>query len=180
VSDSVAGMVLANRPWQLVRDLPKVLVTSLATATFLVVSSSSWPLADQLGAFRLGVLCVIAVGALATWLVVAHGLWNQPTDEATRGQVARANAATILTLFFGLLFAYLVLFVVLLAATKLVIPSGYYESTLGHATTFGDFAALSWFICSVATVGGAIGSGLETDDDVHETVTRYRVEPARR
>src|ERR687894_2131418 len=79
---SVGQMVLANRPWRLVRDLSKVLVATLASAGFFIVNSNAWGIADQLAAPILVLLTVLAVGGLGVWLVVAHSLWERPAESS--------------------------------------------------------------------------------------------------
>src|SRR3954463_11948188 len=171
---SVGQMVLANRPWRLVRDLSKVLVATLASAGFFIINSNAWGIADQLAAPILLFIALLAVGGLGVWLVVAHSLWEQPSQSRDRALTQRANVATALTLLLGLLFAYVVLYVVVLAAMALVVPKHFMTSNLGHAAGVGDYPAAAWFAASMATVVGAIGSGLETDEEVHETISRYR------
>src|SRR3954463_1516886 len=112
---SVGQMVLANRPWRLVRDLSKVLVATLASAGFFIINSNAWGIADQLAAPILLLVAVLAVGGLGTWLVVAHSLWEQPSQARHPALTQRANAATALTLLLGLLFSYVVLYVVVFA-----------------------------------------------------------------
>lgn len=175
---SIARMVLANRPWRLVRDLAKVLVATLASAGFFIVNSNAWGIADQLTFPALLLIAVLAVGGLGVWLVVAHSLWEQPSQSRDPALTRRANAATALTLLLGLLFGYLVLYVVVLAAMGLVVPDRFMTTNLGHATGTGDYATAAWFAASMATVVGAIGSGLESDEEVQETISRYRAEPA--
>src|SRR5687767_1054026 len=106
---SIAQMVLANRPWRLVRDLAKVLVATLASAGFFIVNSNAWGIADQLEFPALLLIAVLAVGGLGVWLVVAHSLWEPPSQSRDPTLTRRANAATALTLLLGLLFGYLVL-----------------------------------------------------------------------
>src|SRR5215212_5144287 len=171
---SVGQMVRANRPWRLVRDLSKVLVATLASAGFFIVNSNAWGIADQLAAPMLLVIALLAVGGLGAWLVVAHSLLEQPSQARDRALTQRANAATALTLLLGLLFNYLVLYVLVLAAMALVVPDQFMASNLGHSAGIGDYAAAAWFAASMATVVGAIGSGLESDEEVQETISRYR------
>ena len=175
---SVGRMVLANRPWQLVSDLSKVLVATLASAGFFIVNSNAWGIADQLSIPRLVLIAVLAVGGLGVWLVIAHGLWEQPSQSRDPALTKRVNAATALTLLLGLLFGYCVLYVAILAGMALVVPDGFMSSTLGHPVGVADYAAASWLAASMATVVGAIGSGLEDDDEVHETISRYRPQPS--
>src|SRR3954452_4259058 len=73
---SVGQMVLANRPWRLVRDLSKVLVATLASAGFFIINSNAWGIADQLAIPILLLLAVLAVVGLGVWLAGAHSLWG--------------------------------------------------------------------------------------------------------
>src|SRR3954453_6514561 len=171
---SVGHMVLANRPYRLVRDLSKVLVATLASAGFFIINSNAWGIADQLAAPILLLIAVLAVGGLGAWLVVAHSLWEQPSRARRPALTQRANAATAMTLLLGLLFNYLVLYVLVLAAMALVVPDKFMGSNLGHSAGVGDYSAAAWFAASMATVVGAIGSGLESDEEVHDTISRYR------
>ena len=174
---SVGRMVLDNRPWRLVTDLSKLIAATLATAAFALVTSSLWQMADQLGAPRLLLIAVLAVGALAVWLVLANDLWQRPHSSEDTERARRANLATLATLFLGLLLAYLVLFAVVVLVAVLLIPHGYLESNLRHSADFGDYLAITWLICSIATLGGAIGSGFETEEDVRSAILRYRADP---
>jgi hypothetical protein len=173
---SVGRMVLANRPWRLPRDLSKVLVATLASAGFFIINSNNWSISDQLGTASLVVIMVLAVGGLGVWLTVAHSLWERPSDARHPALVKRANAATGLTLLLGLLLGYLVLFLAVLATMALAVPGGFVESTLGHRVAAGEYLTAAWLAASMATVVGAIGSGLESDDEVRETISRYRPE----
>jgi hypothetical protein len=174
---SVAHMVVANRPWRLVGDLSKVLVATLATAGFFIINSNAWSISDQLETLRLLVVAVAALSGLGVWLVVAHSLWERPSQSDNPTLTKRVNAATAVTLFLGLVFGYCVLYLVVLAATALVVPDGYMAQNLGHDAGFEDYVAAAWLTSSLATVAGAIGSGLESDDEVRETVSRYRPVP---
>jgi hypothetical protein len=174
---SIGQMVLSNRPYRLVRDLSKVLVATLASAGFFIVNANAWGIADQLAVTQLLFIAVLAVGGLGLWLVVAHSLWERPSQSRAAAVTQRANAATAVTLLLGLLFSYLVLYVVILGAMALVVPERFMTANLGHPAGFGDYAAAAWFAASMATVVGAIGSGLENDEEVRETISRYRPRP---
>jgi hypothetical protein len=174
---SISRLVLANRPWRLVRDLSKVLVAIVGSAGFFVVNSNAWLIANGQGFARLLLVAVVALVGLGAWLVVAHSLWEPPSRSDDPALVKRVNAATVLTLLLGLLFAYMVLYVVVLAAMALVVPGDVMASSLRHDAILGDYATAAWFAASMAIVVGAIGSGLETDEEVRETISRYRPRP---
>jgi hypothetical protein len=47
---------------------------------------------------------------------------------------------------------------------------------IGHQVGIGDQLELAWLACSVATIGGALGAGLETDDAVREAAYTYHAD----
>jgi hypothetical protein len=171
---SIGQMVRANRPYRLVRDLSKVLVATLASAGFFIVNSNAWEIADRLWVPSLVLIALLAIGGLGVWLVVAHSLWEQPSESRNPTFTRRANAATSITLLLGLAFSYLVLYIAVLASMALVVPDQIMTASLGHPAGVWDYAAVAWFATSMATVVGAIGSGLESDEEVRETISRYR------
>jgi uncharacterized membrane protein len=173
---SVVSMVLANRPWRLVRDLEFALAAALATAAYAVVTSTIWPLADAMGPARLIAVAILAIAMLVTWLVVAHGLWERPSGQADSERVRLANKVTLGSLVIGVACFYAALFVVVTAAALIVIESSFMEKTLGHSVGFGSYLLIAWVATSLATVAGALGSGVETDDSVREALYGYRPE----
>jgi len=52
------------------------------------------------------------------------------------------------------------------------------ERTLQGPAHFTDYLTLAWITSSLATVGGAIGSGLEDENTVRAAAYRYHPEPA--
>jgi hypothetical protein len=50
-------------------------------------------------------------------------------------------------------------------------------SSIGRPVSMTDRWALAWLVTSLATAGGALGTGLETDEAVHEAAYRYQPDP---
>lgn len=168
------GMVRANRPWRLAARLSRALVAAGATGVFALVTPDIWQLADAFGWWRLTLVGLVAVGATTATLVVGGGLWERAGRSRVREQVALFNLATTATVLIGVLVLYATLFVLaLLAALVLVVP-GLYAGTLGHPARFSDYVELAWLTSSLATLGGALGAGLEQDDVVREAAYTYR------
>ncbi|MCW2912764.1 MAG: putative rane protein [Actinomycetia bacterium] len=177
----VAGMVRANRPWRLVPYLSKALAAALATSALASVNGIVWQLADALGAVRLSVATVSSVATMVIWLIVYRRLWERPTGPSPweREKAALYNTATVLTLTAGVLFCYAALFVGSLVAVLFIIDSGVFERTLRHPVDAGSYVALAWMASSMATVGGALGSGFESDEAVRHAAYGKREEQRR-
>jgi hypothetical protein len=170
-------MVAANRPWRLVGDLSKLLVATIATAGFFITNANSWLISDELGGWRLFVVALAAFIGLVVWIIVAHSLWERPSATDHPGATRRVNAATVLTLVLGLSLGYLVLYVLVLGAMAIAVPDSFVAQSIKQDPAVADYVAAAWLATSLATVAGALGSGLESDDEVRETVRRYRPDP---
>ncbi|MFI2364096.1 hypothetical protein [Promicromonospora sp. NPDC019610] len=177
----LAGMVLANRPWLLVPGLKSALVAALATGAVATINSTVWVLADSLSWWRLVIASVASVALVVAWLVIDGGLWDRPEDDSppARERSRLYNASTVLTLLAGVAICYVALYVVNLAWALFVLDpdvmGGYVEATLGYS----DLAVLAWFVASAATVGGGLGSGLESDEAIRAAAYSKREEDRR-
>ena len=173
----LTGMVRANRPGRTFLGLSKLLVAAFGTAAFALTTNTIWQMGDTLGGFRLTVIMLLGLTGLVTWLIVAHDLWERP-DRETPAQLARMfNLGTILTLTLATLVSYLVLFAGTLFAAVLLIDTSVLQQTLQRPVHFSDYLMLAWLISSLATVGGAIGSGLEDEETVRAAAYGYHPEP---
>jgi hypothetical protein len=172
------GMVKANRPGRALLGLSKLLVGAFGTAAFALTTNTIWQMGDALGGLRLAVIMALGLIALVAWLIVAHDLWEKP-DRETPAELARMfNLGTILTLTLATAVSYLVLFAGTVLAAALLIDTSVLEQTLQRPVGPTDYLILAWIISSLATVGGAIGSGLEDEETVRAAAYGYHPEPA--
>lgn len=156
----LTGMVFANRPLKLFPSFKGAIAAAFATGAYALITPSIWILADSVGWARLLMLIAAAVVAMAVWIIIAHRLWESPDDREVRHWTRLYNTVTALTITMAVPFAYIVLFALVLLAAGVFVPGGYLQSTLKHPVSLGDYAALSWLTTSLATVAGALGSGL--------------------
>jgi hypothetical protein len=175
------GMVLANRPWLLVPGLKSALVAALATGAVATINSTVWLLAGSMSWWRLLVAMVASIALVVGWIVIDGELWDRPDDKssAARERSRLYNTSTLVTLTTGVLICYLALYVVNLAWALFILDAdvmgGYLDEPLGYA----DLFVLAWFVASAATVGGGLGTGLESDDAIRAAAYSKREEERR-
>jgi hypothetical protein len=177
----LVGMVLANRPWLLVPGLKSALVAALATGAVATINSTVWLLAGSLSWWRLVVATIASITLVVAWLVIDGDLWDRPDDDSpqARERSRLYNASTVVTLTVGVLICYLALYLVNLVWALFVLDpavmGGYLHASLGY----GDLFVLAWFVASAATVGGGLGSGLESDEAIRAAAYSKREEERR-
>ncbi|MEU8607171.1 hypothetical protein AB0C29_04110 [Actinoplanes sp. NPDC048791] len=171
------GMIRANRPGRALLGLSKLLVGAFGTAAFALTNSTIWQMSDELGGLRLTVIMLLGLTALVAWLIIAHDLWEKPDGE-TSAELARLfNLGTILTLALATAVSYVVLFAGSALAAALLIDTSVLEQNLLRPVDLTNYLTLAWLISSLATVGGAIGSGLEDEETVRAAAYGYHPEP---
>jgi hypothetical protein len=170
----LVGMVRANRPWRMIAGLYYVLAAALGGVAFALVTSDVSRIADSLSWWRLVVLMVGSMLATVVSLIAAHDLWERPVDGRSREQAILFNVATTATVMLGVVCLYVTLFVVALASAGLVLTTGYLSQAVSHQATLSDYMQLAWMLSSLATVGGALGAGLEDDTAVRHAAYGYR------
>lgn len=137
--------------------------------------------AGSLSWWRLVIATIVSIALVVGWLVIDGELWDRPDDDSARAQERSRlyNTSTMVTLTLGVVICYVALYVLNLVWALFVLdPSvmgGYLGTSLGHA----DLFVLSWFVASAATVGGALGSGLESDQAIRAAAYSKREEERR-
>lgn len=172
----IAGMVRADRPWRLVVKLSYMLAAAVATAAITLVTSDIWVLSDALGPVRLPILTLISITILIGWLIIVHGLWEEPTRSGGREQAALFNLVTVASLGLAVLLLHVALFVITLLGGLFLIDSSVLAQELQRPIGFSAYLNLAWMSASLATVAGAVGSGLETSVDIRAAAYAYHPE----
>ena len=160
------GLIRANRPWRLAVTLSRALTAAAAAGVVTLATSDLWLLATAYGPLRLTLLTVLAVGAVTLTLMIGADLWERPRRRVEREQVALFNLATTATVVVGVVTFFGALFVLSFLAAVLLVDSGVFAAVVGESVGFAEYAQLSLLTAALATVGGALGAGLENDDVV--------------
>jgi len=175
------GMVLANRPWLLVPGLKSALVAALATGAIATINSTVWLLAGSLSWWRLVVATIASIALVVGWLVIDGELWDRPDNDTpqARERSRLYNTSTLVTLTAGVIMCYLALYVVNVTWALFVLDPAVMGGYLHVPFGYGDVWVLAWFVASAATVGGALGSGLESDQAIRAAAYSKREEERR-
>jgi len=175
------GMVLANRPWLLVPGLKSALVAALTTGAIATINSTVWLLAGSLSWWRLVIATIASLALVVGWLVIDGQLWDRPDDDSqqARDRSRLYNTSTLVTLSVGVIICYIALYVLNLAWALFVLDPAVMGGYLRMSVGYGDLFVLAWFVASAATVGGALGSGLESDEAIRAAAYSKREEDRR-
>jgi hypothetical protein len=165
----------------LVPGLKSALVAALATSAVATINSTVWLLASSLSWWRLVVATVASVALVVGWLVIDGELWDRPDDDSppARERSRLYNASTLLTLTVGVLICYAALYVVNLAWASFVLDPDLVGRSVKAPVGPGDLFVLAWFVASAATVGGGLGSGLESDESIRAAAYSKREQDRR-
>jgi hypothetical protein len=119
-----------------------------------------------MGPWRLGTVTILASAALIAWLIVEHKLWERPESADGRERAVLYNASTVLTLTIGVIIFHAGLFALLLLTAWWTLPPQLVAQNIGHPVGLSTLVTMAWLVAAVATLGGALGSGMEDDKAV--------------
>ncbi|MEU2427590.1 hypothetical protein ABZ619_42570 [Streptomyces sp. NPDC007851] len=175
------GMVRANRPWRLVPGLSKALAAALATGAVATVNSTIWNLATSLSTPRLVIAMVGSLALMIGWLIVDADLWHRSAvgSPEERKRTALYNTSTVVTVGIGVVVCYAGLVVINLVWALFILNERLFASTTRTPLHATEYWTLAWFVASVATVGGALGSGLESDEAIRAAAYSKREQERR-
>jgi uncharacterized membrane protein len=170
----LVGMVKANQPARVMLRLSRAVVGALGVAAYALASSNIWELADGTTWPRLIGLAMFSVLLTCGALVLAHGLWERARDPGARERVLLFNLATTATLVLAVLTLYGALLAISGLCGAALIAPGLLARRLQHAVGVPDYVRLACLVASLATIGGALGSLVESDLAVREATYRSR------
>lgn len=168
------GMVRVNQPFYIVPTFRRILAVAFATGAYALLFKTLWTLSDVYSAYRLIAFMTSAIIAMVTWLMIDHDLWAKRPGGGSRVLALLHNLTTIITLLFGVISYYGILFAFFLFAVLMLVTPDLFRETLGHDVNLTSYILLAWLATSVSTVAGALGASLESSDTVHNATYGHR------
>src|SRR5690625_2501176 len=138
----------------------------LATGALTLITTDLWLLSAEYTGTQLALLGAVAILAVTIALVVGSDLWERPRRHAEREQAVVFNIATLVSVLIGVTVLYIALFLAALAGAVLLVDADVFGQITGDPAHPVHFLKLAWFVGGLATIGSALGAGLEDDDDV--------------
>ncbi|GAA1379195.1 hypothetical protein GCM10009613_01490 [Pseudonocardia kongjuensis] len=175
----LAGLVRANRPWRLVPSLSPAIAAAAAGAAFGIFYSNIWELASALSVGRQATIMLVALTGMTTWLILDNGLWESRRSRSLREEMLLSNLSTVLTVAFGVLTMYVLLFGITLTAAVLVIPPDYLGTNIMREAGIGDYLMIAVLSASMGTIAGALGSGFADEGAVRQAAYSRREQERR-
>lgn len=170
------GMVYANRPWTIFPSFKSVVAVAFATGTYGLIFPTLWQLSAAFQSVRFIGLMLTAVSSMIIWIILAHNLWEKPSQRSKHNLRRVYNLVTVITLSMAVLLYYAMLGILFFLAVRVFVPAELFAAEAGLKDEAGmmDYVKLSWLATSVATLAGAIGAGLENDELVRNITYGYR------
>ena len=153
-------------------------MAAFATGAVSLIYPTMWQLSASMGPWRLGTATTLASAALVAWLILDHKLWERPQSADARQRARIYNVATVVTLTIGVTVLHVGLFILLLVTAWWTLPPQMIANNIGHPVDVSTLLMMAWLVAAVATLGGALGSGMEDDEAVKSAA--YGVRQRRR
>lgn len=170
----IFGMTVANRPWAILPSFKKVVGLAFATGSYMLIFNTLWQLSAIYEIPRFIALMLLAMIGMVAWIIFAHNLLEKKTNFDSNRLRRLYNMTTITTLGISVLIFYIAMFILFLFAVAIFVPADLFKDVVGHSVDFVDYLKLAWLVSSAATVAGAIGAGLEDEEEVRKSTYGYR------
>lgn len=172
----LAGMTYDNRPWTIMPSLKSVFAIAFGSGAYGMIFPTLWQLSYEYSAFRLASLTILAIFSLTLWLINGHNLWETDSISGDKKYRILYNTTTVITLLLAISFFHIILILLyLLTAFILIEPQFYAEQLeITASPNFFNYLQTAWMTASVGTITGAVGVGLEDEENVRQSTYGYR------
>ncbi|HEX8115247.1 MAG TPA: hypothetical protein VF516_46285 [Kofleriaceae bacterium] len=172
------GVIRGNQPWALIVGLSNSLVAALGVSAFGLTSPVIWRIANAMSLPRLLLLTTASLLVIGFTLMTAHRLWERAPTRDARTRVLLINLATSSTVAIGVVTSYIALLIFNYAFGGALIPEQVLQRELGHTVSTVHYVRIAWLVSALATLGGALGTVLETNAAVRAAA--YCIRPVSR
>ena len=105
---------------------------------------------------------------MVLWLLLSNRLWERAGHTAAAEVFVYYNLSTLLTLFLCVLGLYLALFVVILAASLVVIDPDFMAEIMEEPVGFSNYVDIAWLSAAMGVVAGGLGTSFDESTDLRQ------------
>lgn len=172
----LSGMTYDNQPWKIMPSLKSVIAIAFGSGAYALIFPTLWQLSYEYSPLRLVALMSLAIVSLTLWITQSHRLWERESFSGNTKYRILYNTTTIITLLIAVSFFYVILFLLFFITAFILVEPDFYAEQLNLSGTPSvlNYLQLAWMTASVGTVTGAVGVGLEDEENVRHTTYGYR------
>lgn len=172
----LSGMTYDNQPWKIMGSLKSVIAVAFGSGAYGIIFPTLWMISYNYSPWRLGLLMILAILGLGLWIIQGHNLWETETISGGKTYKWLYNLTTISTLFLAVGAFYIVLYFLFLMTALIFVEPEFYMGQVNASSlpTLMNYLQVAWITASVGTITGAVGVGLENEEDVRSTTYGYR------
>lgn len=170
----LTGMTFANRPWNTLISLKKIIVFALGTGIYITIFPTPWELSILYTLPRFITLMLITILGMVVWMIFAHQLWEKRTSKGDPRLRKLYNYTTVTSLIGVMFVNYIILFCLFLATIAVFVPPGLFEIGTNLEPSVQHYFRLTWLITSLGTIAGSIGTTSENEKNIQLATYSYR------
>lgn len=172
----LTGMTFANRPWNTLISLKKIIVFALGTGIYITIFPTPWELSMLYTLPRFITLMLVTILGMVIWIIFAHQLWEKRTSKGDPRLRKLYNYTTVTSLIGVMFVNYIILFCLFLATIAVFVPPGLFEigTNLDGEPSVQHYFRLTWLITSLGTIAGSIGTTSENEKNIQLATYSYR------
>lgn len=98
-------------------------MVALGSGALGLATDTIWQYADTMGPWQMSATTVLSIGAMVTWLILDHELWERPKSSAERTRSSVDNIATLMTPIIGVVVLHVALFLSMLFTAGILLAA---------------------------------------------------------
>lgn len=162
--DDIAGAVRHARPWEFPLRFSRLTAAAFSALVVLVITAEAWDLGMSQGRAFVAAFSVVTVGITCTYILRRQQLLVRRETSRPSELTAVTNVSMVITVLFGMVTTYIMLFSVTLLLSQLFfsphLVAGWAASLDGRVRPV-HYLVFAAFVASLGLLIGALGASFE-------------------
>nr|WP_290669345.1 hypothetical protein [Ardenticatena sp.] len=162
---SLLADILGYAPWRIPVRLGRLTAAAAVSALFLILTAEAWEVGVNLASWVLGGATISAVLVSALFIFWGQNVNDVARETGWREQIVRTQFVLLAILLTGMLFLWLVLFLLLIGVLWLF-PREVVRSWIHQSIDWMVLMRYAAFMATLGVLAGALGGNLEEEDEL--------------